>query len=72
MIRKLRERLSGESPAGSPLVIRSVSAEMEGDVNLAVQLQSEYQYILSLNEELNETTREEFYYDQVLSFVNHP
>ena len=64
MIRKLRERLS-ESPAGSPVVLRSVSAEMEEDLNLAVQLQTEYQYILSLNEELNETTREEFYYDQV-------
>ena len=30
-----------------------------------MQLQSDYQYILAEDEELNETTREEFYYDQV-------
>ena len=37
----------------------------DDDMSLAVQLQSDYQYILGEDEELNETTREEFYYDQV-------
>ena len=55
------------SRMGSPTVIRSVSAEFDDEVSLAVQLQSDYQYILAEDEELNETTREEFYYDQVLT-----
>ena len=54
------------SRMGRPTVIRSVSAEFD-EVSLAVQLQSDYQYILAEDEELNETTREEFYYDQVLT-----
>ena len=55
------------SRMGSPTVIRSVSAEFDDAVSLTVQLQSDYQYILAEDEELNETTREEFYYDQVLT-----
>ena len=48
------------SRIGSPTVIRSVSAEFDDDVSLAVQLQSDYQYILAEDEELNETTRKNF------------
>ncbi len=45
-------------------MVRSTSPELD-DMTIPVQLHCGYQYVLAQDEELNEMTREEFYYEQV-------